>query len=87
MGRSGFLRANDPAVGGGAMVIALAREILAQGINYQSHLHVTAVDVDIRAVHMPYIQLLCSSLCLTPSPWGVAYTGFYTYALCNRILA
>jgi hypothetical protein len=23
------------------------------GINYQSHLHVTAVDVDIWAVHMP----------------------------------
>lgn len=55
--RRGFIRAMEPAVGGGAMVIALARELLAQGINYQQHLHVTAVDVDIRAVHMAYVQL------------------------------
>jgi hypothetical protein len=53
----GFIRASEPAVGGGAMVIALAREMLAQGINYQQHLHVTAVDTDIRAVHMAYVQL------------------------------
>jgi len=39
----GYIRAMEPAVGGGAMVIALAQEMLAQGINYQHHLHVTAV--------------------------------------------
>jgi hypothetical protein len=53
----GFVRAMEPAVGGGAMVIALARALRAQGINYQQHLHVTAVDIDIRAVHMAYAQL------------------------------
>ena len=26
-------------------------------INYQQHLHVTAVDVDSRAAHMAYVQL------------------------------
>jgi hypothetical protein len=39
------------------MVIALAREMLSQGVNYQQHLHVTAVDIDIRAVHMTYLPL------------------------------
>lgn len=55
--KRGYIRAMEPAVGGGAMVIALAREMLARDINYQQHLHVTAVDVDIRAVHMAYVQL------------------------------
>src|ERR1035438_3660342 len=26
------------------------------GINYQQHLHVTAVDVDLKCVHMAYLQ-------------------------------
>jgi hypothetical protein len=55
--KRGFIRANEAAAGSGAMVIALAREMLSQGVNYQQHLHVTAVDVDIRAVHMAYLQL------------------------------
>jgi hypothetical protein len=55
--KRGFLRASEPAVGAGAMVIALAREMLGQGVNYQQHLHVTAADIDIRAVHMAYVQL------------------------------
>lgn len=52
----GFITLSEPAVGGGAMVIASARHMKAQGVNYQQHLHVTAVDVDIRSVHMAYIQ-------------------------------
>ena len=53
----GYLRASEPCVGAGAMVIALARELRAQGINYQQCLHVTAADIDMRAVHMAYTQL------------------------------
>jgi len=52
----GFVTANDPATGGGAMVIALAEEMQLQGFNYQTQLHVTAQDIDIKAVHMAYIQ-------------------------------
>jgi len=54
---SGFVRASEPCVGSGAMVIALAEAMKEDGINYQQHLHVTAVDVDIKCVHMAYIQL------------------------------
>lgn len=52
----GFMIAQEPAAGSGAMVIALAEAILEVGFNYQQLLHVTAVDIDPRAVHMAYIQ-------------------------------
>lgn len=52
----GFVTASEPAVGSGAMVIALAHEMQEAGINYQQHLHVTAVDVDLKCVHMVYLQ-------------------------------
>lgn len=55
--RNGFVRALEPACGAGAMIIALAETMRAQDINYQQRLHVTAVDIDRRAVHMAYIQL------------------------------
>lgn len=53
----GFIRANEPACGGGAMVIALADEMRQAGINYQRHLHVVAQDVEFKAVCMAYVQL------------------------------
>jgi hypothetical protein len=53
----GFMLAQEPVAGSGAMIIALAEAILEAGINYQQCLHVTAVDIDPRAVHMAYIQL------------------------------
>ena len=52
----GYVTACEPACGAGAMVIALAETIRELGINYQRHLHVTAVDVDPKAAHMAYIQ-------------------------------
>jgi hypothetical protein len=51
-----FIRAHEPCVGSGAMVIALAQALRDEGINYQQHLHVTAIDLDIVAVHMAYVQ-------------------------------
>ncbi|HEX7781204.1 MAG TPA: N-6 DNA methylase [Sphingobium sp.] len=53
----GFLTAMEPACGAGSMVIALAEAIRDIGINYQHHLHVTAIDIDPRAIHMAYVQL------------------------------
>ncbi len=54
--KRGYITAQEPAVGAGATIIALAEAIQDLGINYQQHLHVTAIDVDPRAVHMAYIQ-------------------------------
>ena len=52
----GYVSAAEPCVGSGAMVIALAQEMKTMDINYQKHLHVTAVDVDAKCVHMAYLQ-------------------------------
>lgn len=54
--REGFVTVNEPACGAGAMVIACAEAMRGAGINYQRHMHVTAIDIDPRAVHMAYIQ-------------------------------
>jgi type I restriction-modification system DNA methylase subunit len=51
-----FIRAYEPCVGSGAMVIALAQALREEGINYQQRLHVTAIDIDTVAVHMAYVQ-------------------------------
>ncbi|MCG2841272.1 N-6 DNA methylase [Sandaracinobacter sp. RS1-74] len=53
---NGFVTTMEPACGAGAMIIALADAMRAHGINYQQHLHVTAIDVDASAAHMAYIQ-------------------------------
>jgi hypothetical protein len=52
----GYLSAHEPAVGSGAMVIALAVAMRDMDINYQQHLHVSAIDVDAKCVHMAYAQ-------------------------------
>jgi hypothetical protein len=54
--QEGFIRVEEPAVGAGGMVIAVADALLAEKINYQKAMHVTATDVDATAVHMAYIQ-------------------------------
>ncbi len=52
----GYITAHEPAVGAGATIIALAETLKDARINYQQHLHVVAVDIDPRAVHMAYVQ-------------------------------
>lgn len=52
----GFVTAQEPAVGSGSMVIALAQAMRDSDVNYQQHLHVTAIDVDLKCVHMAYLQ-------------------------------
>ena len=52
----GFVTVSEPACGAGAMVIAMAFALRERGVNYQQHMHVTAVDIDSRAVHMAYLQ-------------------------------
>ena len=48
---------SEPACGGGAMLIAACDHLLENGINYQRQLKITAMDVDLTACHMAYIQL------------------------------
>lgn len=57
LGDKGFVTACEPTCGSGVMVIALAEAINETGQNYQQCLHVTAADLDLRCVHMAYVQL------------------------------
>lgn len=79
----GFVTAMEPACGAGLMVIALAEAMRDIGHNYQRHLHVTAIDIDPRTIHMAYVQL---SLLHIPAHFMVGnalsvtigYTGPYS---------
>lgn len=48
---------NDPAVGGGAMLIAACGYLKERGINYQKRVRFYANDLDLLCVHMCYIQM------------------------------
>lgn len=54
--KRGFFTLMEPAAGAGAMILATARAIEDLGINFQKHLHVTAVDIDPMCAHMTYLQ-------------------------------
>lgn len=51
------IRLNEPSCGGGGMIIAAAKVLKDQGINYQKCLRVIAQDLDWKAVYMCYVQL------------------------------
>ena len=48
---------NEPACGGGAMILAAAKAIHESGINYQTAMEVVAQDIDWKGVYMCYVQL------------------------------
>lgn len=53
----GYVRLAEPAAGGGALILAFAKAMEQAGLDYQHGLHVTAVDVDVKCVHMCYLQM------------------------------
>lgn len=53
----GFITVSEPCVGSGAMVLGFAKAMKIKGMNYSSQIVVTATDIDIKCVHMAYIQL------------------------------
>jgi len=57
MGRKGFITVMEPCCGAGGMVLAAAKVLKDEGINFQKHLHVSAVDIDPHCVHMTYVHL------------------------------
>ncbi|MYM92362.1 N-6 DNA methylase [Duganella vulcania] len=53
----GHVRLHEPACGSGSMIIAAMEALRMRGINYQQHIHVTAIDLDPTAAKMAFIQL------------------------------
>ena len=68
-----FIRAMEPCVGSGAMVIALAQALREKEINYQHKLHVTAIDIDTLCVHMAYVHSI--GFFIFPVPEGPMTQG------------
>lgn len=54
---SKIITMNEPTCGSGGMIIAAAKTIQDQGINYQRCLDVVAQDIDWKAIYMCYVQL------------------------------
>jgi type I restriction-modification system DNA methylase subunit len=54
--RRGFATVQEPSCGGGATIIGLYNAMRDLGYNPQTQMHVTAIDIDIKSVHMAYIQ-------------------------------
>jgi len=55
--KHGFVTVHEPASGSGATVIAMMLAMQDRGLNYQRHVHVTAIDLDFTAAMMAYVQL------------------------------
>lgn len=78
----GFIDAIEPACGAGGMVVALADALHEADVNYQRRLHVTCIDIDLRCVHMTYLQasllhipaVVVHGNALSGEEWGRWYT-------------
>ena len=55
--QQGHISISEPACGSGALVLGFAKAMLDAGFNYCNQLVVTATDIDIKCVHMAFVQL------------------------------
>jgi len=60
--QDGFITMCDPCSGAGGMAIAAAKAVLEQDLNPTTCMHVAAIDIDRRCVHMTYVQLSMLSI-------------------------
>lgn len=92
--KKGFMTVNDPACGAGCMLIAAADQISSEGLNYQHVMHATAVDIDLTAVHMAYLQFSLYGIpavvvhgnSLSMEEWSHWYTPTHVLGGWNRRL-
>lgn len=78
----GFITLQEPACGSAGMVVATAQAMHAAGLSYPETLHATCVDIDLRCVHMAYVQLSLLGIpavvvhgnALSLEVWDVWYT-------------
>jgi hypothetical protein len=81
----GYITVSDPACGAGAMLIAVVKAAIDQGINPSTGILFHAQDIDLLATQMCYIQMsLCGVACsvvhgdtLMMSSWSEYWTPVY----------
>ncbi len=89
----GYVTVHEPAVGAGGMVLAMEERMRALG--HPGVMHVTCVDVDIKAVHMAYLQLSLAGIpaivihgnSLTLEAWSTWYTPVHIWQGWERKLS
>lgn len=85
MAGKGFVTVQEPACGAGATLIAAAEQLHALGYNPQEQMVAHATDIDLKAVHMTFVQLALLGIpavvvhgdTLRQTVWSVWYTPFY----------
>lgn len=85
----GYISLCEPCVGAGGMVLGFANAMQKNNLNYQTELCVTACDIDIKCVHMAYLQLSLFGIpatiihgnSLSMEQWSVWHTPAYMLGL------
>lgn len=81
----GYISMHEPACGGGAMIFGAVNAAREAGVNHSRQLYVSAIDVDLKCVHMAYIQLSLYGIpavvvhgnSLSMEEWSCWYTPVY----------
>ena len=81
----GYVSVHEPAVGAGGMVLAM-EEVMRER-DHPGVMHVTCVDIDIKAVHMAYLQLSLAGIpaivihgnTLSREQWSTWYTPVHIW--------
>lgn len=53
----GYFTVCEPCIGSGALALGLANALTEKGVNHCQQMVITGVDVDLKCVHMAYLQL------------------------------
>ena len=80
-----FINMCEPCCGSGVMVTSFAKAVQQAGLNYCTQICVTAEDIDLKCVHMTYLQLALYGIpavvihgnSLTLEEWSRWYTPVY----------
>lgn len=81
----GYIPICEPACGSGAMIFGAANAYLETGLNWSKQMFVAANDIDLKCVHMAYVQLslygipavVAHANTLTRETWSYWYTPVY----------
>ena len=52
----GYVSMCEPCCGAGVMLMSMAKALTENGLNYRTQLVCTAIDIDLKCVHMAYLQ-------------------------------
>jgi type I restriction-modification system DNA methylase subunit len=81
----GYVRVSDPACGSGVMLTSMCKAMTKEGFNYCTQLLATGTDIDLKCVHMAYLQMSLYGVpavivhgdSLTVEEWSAWYTPIY----------